>query len=133
MLGWFLLWRSSPELLLAFGAEYWNRAIDHLIPYGGAVWTPNDRWEFRFMFPRSRASYYAGRLRGADTWLYLSGEYNVDAYQVDIQGPRLSERAETSDYRVIIGARAQRTGIWSVFLRGRARNRSPISFSRQSA
>src|SRR5262245_10571131 len=77
-----LFWRSSPEWLFAFGAAFWNRASDHLIPYGGALWTPNDRWELRFMFPRSRASYYLGRFRGADTWLYASGEYNLEAYQV---------------------------------------------------
>jgi hypothetical protein len=112
-----LLWRSSPQWLWAFGAEYWNRATDHLIPYGGAIWTPNDRWEFRFMFPRSRASYYVGRFRGSDTWLYASGEYNIEAYQIDIEGPRLSERGETSDYRVLLGASAT-TGIWTLFCEG---------------
>lgn len=109
-----LLWRSSPQWLLAFGAEYWNRATDHLIPYGGAIWTPNERWEFRFMFPRSRASYYAGRFRGADTWLYAAGEYNIEGYQIDIEGPRLSERGEMSDYRVLLGTSAT-TGIWTLF------------------
>jgi len=109
-----LLWRSSPQWLWAFGAAYWNRATDRLIPYAGAIWTPDDRWEFRFMFPRSRASYYVGRFRGADTWLYAVGEYYVDAYQVDVEGPRLSERGESSDYRVLLGASAT-TGIWTFF------------------
>jgi hypothetical protein len=110
-----LLWRASPEWVMACGAAFWNRAADHLIPYGGAIWTPDDRWEFRFMFPRSRASYYVGRYRGADAWLYASGEYNLDGYQIDIEGPRDSTRAEISDYRVLLGSSAT-TGIWTMFV-----------------
>ncbi len=109
-----LLWRYSPQWLFAFGGAYWNRATDHLIPYGGAIWAPNDRWEFRFMFPRSRASYYVGRFRGADTWLYAAGEYNLEGYQIDLQGPRYTTRGETSDYRVLLGGSAT-TGIWTLF------------------
>jgi hypothetical protein len=112
-----VLFRASPRWLWAIGAAYWNRASDHLIPYGGAIWAPNDRWEIRAMFPRSRASYYLGRLGGADTWLYASGEYNVEAYQVDIEGPRISVRGETSDYRVLLGASAT-SGIWTLFFEG---------------
>jgi len=112
-----LLWRASPQWMLAIGAAYWNRVRDRLIPYGGVIWAPNDRWEFRAMFPKSRASYYVGRLRGADTWLYAAGEYNVDGYQVDIDGTRISVRGETSDYRILIGASAT-TGIWTLFLEG---------------
>jgi hypothetical protein len=112
-----LFYRASPQWLLAFGAAFWNRASDHLIPYGGVIWAPGDRWELRAMFPKSRASYYLGRLRGADTWLYAAGEYNLEAYQVDLEGPRLSVRGETSDYRVLIGASAT-AGIWTLFVEG---------------
>lgn len=112
-----LFYRSSPQWMFAMGTAFWNRASDHLIPYGGVLWTPDDRWELRFMFPRSRASYYVGRIRGADAWLYASGEYYLDAYQVDIEGPRVSTRGEVSDYRVLVGASAT-TGIWTLFFEG---------------
>jgi hypothetical protein len=112
-----IFWRTSPQLLFVFGAAYWNRASDHLIPYGGVIWAPDDRWEFRAMFPRSRASYFLGRFRGADTWVYASGEYNIDAYQIDINGTSISVRGENSDYRVLLGASAT-TGIWTLFLEG---------------
>jgi hypothetical protein len=112
-----LLYRSSPTWLLALGTAYWNRATDRLIPYGGAIWAPDDRWELRFTFPKSRASYFVGRLRGADTWLYAAGEYNVDAYQVDTDSPRTTNRGENSDYRVLLGASAT-TGIWTMFFEG---------------
>jgi hypothetical protein len=112
-----LMFRASPQWMFAFGAAYWNRANDHLIPYSGVIWAPNDRWEFRMMFPKSRASYYLGRIHGADTWLYAAGEYNLEAYQIDVQGPRVSVRGESSDYRVLIGASAT-TGIWTLFFEG---------------
>ena len=112
-----LFYRASPQWLIALGAAYWNRATDRLIPYGGLIWAPDDRWEFRFMFPRSRASYYIGRLGGADTWLYASGEYTVEAYQVDLDQPPSSNRGEISDYRVLVGASAT-AGIWTMFFEG---------------
>jgi hypothetical protein len=112
-----LFFRPSPKWLFACGAAFWNRASDRLIPYGGIIWAPDDRWEIRMMFPKSRVSYYLGRLRGADTWIYAAGEYNLDAYEVDLQGSQVSTRGQTSDYRVLIGASAT-TGIWTMFLEG---------------
>jgi len=70
-----LLYRPVAEWMLAIGAAFWNRASDHLIPYGGVIWAPNDRWELRLMFPRSRISYYIGNICGFETWGYISGEY----------------------------------------------------------
>jgi len=112
-----LFYRTSPQCLLAFGAAYWNRATDRIIPYGGVIWAPDSRWEIRAMFPKSRASYYLGRLRGADAWLYAAGEYNVEAYQVDIENPPASTRGEVSDYRMFVGASAT-AGIWTMFFEG---------------
>jgi hypothetical protein len=112
-----LFYRTSPEWLFAVGAAYWNRATDRFIPYGGVIWSPDDRLEFRFMFPKSRASYFVGRWAGADTWLYASGEYGVEAYQVDIEQPKSTNRGEISDYRILLGASAT-TGIWTMFFEG---------------
>jgi hypothetical protein len=114
-----LLYRASPQWMFAVGAAYWNRADDRFIPYGGVIWAPNDRWEIRATFPRSRASYFLGRFRGVDSWLYGSGEYDVQAYQVDLGGRRVSTRGETSEYRLLLGLSAT-TGIWTVFVEGGA-------------
>jgi hypothetical protein len=113
------LYRPSPEWTLAIGAAFWNRASDHLIPYGGVIWAPNDRWEFRLLFPRSRISYYVGDFHGFETWGYVSGEYNLEAYQLDIQGPHISVRGELSDYRLLKGFNLQR-GRWNFFWEGGA-------------
>jgi hypothetical protein len=109
-----LLYRASPQWLLAMGAAFWNRATDHLVPYGGVIWAPDDSWELRFMFPKSRASYYLGRFRGTDTWIYAAGEYNLEAYQVDFDGPNASTRGQTSGYRSFAGV-TMTTGIWTLF------------------
>ena len=77
--------RTSPQLMFALGAAYWHRVDDILIPYAGIVWTPNDHWEFRLMFPKSRISYFLGNWWGASAWAYGGVEYNVEAYQINMQ------------------------------------------------
>jgi hypothetical protein len=114
-----LLYRPAAEWTFAFGAAYWNRAHDYLIPYGGLIWAPNDRLEVRLLFPRSRISYYSGNFWGFETWGYVSLEYNNEAYQLDMQGPHVSVRGELSDYRLLKGVNFQR-GAWNFFAEGGA-------------
>jgi len=100
-------YRASPNLMFAFGAAYWNRVRDRIVPYAGVIWSPADRWELRLLFPKSRISYFAGNYRGCDVWCYTSAEYNVEAYQADIQDTRVKDRIEMSDYRVLAGVNGQ--------------------------
>jgi len=113
------LFRPAPEWTFAVGAAFWNRATDHLIPYGGVIWAPNDRWEFRLLFPRSRISYYAGSYFGCEAWGYVSLEYNIEAYQLNIQNPHVSVRGELADYRLLKGFNLAR-GRWNFFWEGGA-------------
>ena len=99
--------RLSPHWQLALGAEFLDRVQNRVIPYGGVVWSPSDRWEFRFMFPKSRISYYAGNHRGVDTWLYAAAEYNVDAFAIYREASRTNEQVEMQDYRLLLGCNAQ--------------------------
>jgi hypothetical protein len=104
--------RASPQLMVALGAAYWHRVDDILIPYAGVVWTPNDYWEFRLMFPKSRISYFLGNWWGAATWLYGGVEYNVEAYQIDLTSPAGSpEKIQISDYRALFGLRSESGGV----------------------
>ena len=91
--------KLSPQLTLAVGAAYWDRADDIFIPYGGLIWTPDDRWEVRAMFPKSRVSYYLGNTGATDVWMYGAAEYSVDAYQIDFDdATRLKDRAQFEDW-----------------------------------
>lgn len=124
-----LLNRLSPHFTVAVGAAFWDRVRDRFIPYGGVTWTPDDRWEVRAMFPKSRASYYLGNFSATDVWIYGVGEYTVDAYQVDLEdATRLKEQAEFRDYRILVGFNAQRPGA-SLFGEGGIITNRRVDFS----
>jgi hypothetical protein len=104
--------RASPQLMVALGAAYWNRVDDILIPYAGVVWTPNDCWEFRLLFPKSRISYFLGNVWGAAAWAYGGVEYNVEAYQIDLSGTNgRQEKIQIADYRALFGLRTEGGGV----------------------
>lgn len=98
------LTKLSPQLSLAVGAAFWNRASMHYIPYGGLIWSPDDRWEVRATFPKSRVSYYLWNHDKSDWWLYATGEYTINAYQINLEdAARTKDRAEFRDYRILLG------------------------------
>jgi hypothetical protein len=105
-----LFYRSSPQLLWAFGAGYWDRVNDRIIPYAGVIYTPDDRWEFRLVFPEPRISYFLGTPNGHASWVYVRGEYHVEAYQVELEylgaGGR-REKMEIADWRLMLGLRKE--------------------------
>ena len=119
-----LLYKRSPNLTLAAGFEYWDRETQHVIPYGGVIWAPTDRLEFRMLFPKARISWYAGNFRGFDTWAYTKAEYNIDAYQVNIP---YSDVLEIRDYRVLAGCNFFR-GHLNIFAEGGAMFRRQFRF-----
>ena len=112
-----LLWQLDPHFQVALGAGFWDRVHDRIIPYAGFVWLPDDRWEFRIMWPQSRIQYYCGNYMGEDVWLYASGEYHVESYQIGsstftppppLPGGTVVSRVdqvELEDYRILIGLR----------------------------
>jgi hypothetical protein len=104
--------RTSPHWMVALGAAYWHRVDDIVIPYAGVVWTPNDIWELRLMFPKSRISYFVGNWWGSAAWVYGSLEYGVEAYEINLQGPLGGpEKIQLSDYRALFGLRAEGGGV----------------------
>lgn len=103
-----MFWRASPAWMWAFGAAYWDRVDDIIIPNAGAVWTPNDLWEFRLIFPKSRISMFLGTPFSVPTWFYVRGEYHVESYAVKIEptvGAKL--KLQTEDWRVLAGLRTE--------------------------
>jgi hypothetical protein len=106
-------WRWNPQWMWAIGAAYWDRAEDIVVPYAGAVWTPNDYVELRLLFPKPRISFFLGTPGGIPTWFYVQGEYHVEAYYLDIEGPRRNAagglvnvgdaRVQLEDWRVVGG------------------------------
>ncbi|MCA9077049.1 MAG: hypothetical protein KDA93_18625 [Planctomycetaceae bacterium] len=110
-----LFWRMNPTWMWAFGAAYWDRVEDLVIPYAGAVWTPNDIWEFRLIFPESRISMFLGTPFGVPTWLYARGEYHVESYAAETDGtPATKINVQMEDWRALGGLRFE-TGAVSTF------------------
>lgn len=109
-----LFFRASPQLMLVGGAAYWDRVDDQVIPYAGIVWTPNDYWEFRLLYPKSRISLFLGNALGVPTWIYGGVEYTAEAYQIDlIASNGRAEKIEIRDYRAMFGIRTEGGGVSS--------------------
>src|SRR5690606_30247483 len=70
------LYRASPYLSLVLGVQYWDRVDDLFVPNAGVIWTPDDRWEWRLVFPDPRVSFFVGNEAGYAKWLYVRGEYH---------------------------------------------------------
>jgi hypothetical protein len=100
-------YRTSPQFMWAIGAAYWDRVDNIILPYAGLVWTPNDYWEFRLLFPKPRITWFAGTPMGVPTWLYVAGEYHVEAYEVNVDPINQSTRVQLEDIRVLGGARSE--------------------------
>ncbi len=100
------LWQVSPQTMWIFGVSYWDRVDKIILPYGGLVWTPNDYWEFRLIFPKPRITAFIGAPLGVPTWLYASGEYHVEAYEVNtLAGANSNALVQFSDIRAMGGIR----------------------------
>jgi hypothetical protein len=112
-----LFYRADPTLMLVGGVAFWDRVTDRFIPHVGVVWTPDDRWEFRLLFPKSRISVLLGDWGYGGVWLYGSAEYNVEAYQVGVTDFNRKDRMEISDYRFLMGLRTD-NGSVSSFVEG---------------
>jgi hypothetical protein len=105
-----MFYQASPKLQLAVGAAAWDRIHEQIIPYGGLVWNPDDAWEVRLLFPKSRVSRYWGMIGQTNIWTYVSAEYESQAYQVDVVR-RVSERMQMTDDQLLFGLNAQRRSV----------------------
>ena len=102
-----LFFRNSPHLMWVLGAGYWDRVDDMVIPYAGLVFTPNDLWEWRLLFPEARISYFLGNIHGYNKWIYANFEYHVESYEIDRQPGNLTEQIQLEDYRILLGLRME--------------------------
>jgi len=96
-------YRVSPMFSWVLGVGFWDRVNDQWIPYAGFLWNPDPRWEFRIMSPESRISYFMGHFLGYKTWLYGRAEYNVEAYEVNLETAGVRDVMEVEDWRAVIG------------------------------
>ena len=106
-----LFFRASPQYLVVLGAMFWDRVDDRVLPYAGVVFTPNQYVEIRALFPRAEASMFLGTPWGLPQWIYIAGEYHIEAYQVAVttlDDPAVREnRIQIEDWRLMLGVRSE--------------------------
>ncbi|NQV26806.1 MAG: hypothetical protein HQ518_20840 [Rhodopirellula sp.] len=104
----------NPQTMVVLGALFWDRVDDRVLPYGGVVFKPNEYFEIRALFPRSEVSIGLGTPWGIPQWLYVNGEYHVEAYEIGGGGGR---QIQLQDWRAMLGIRSDSCGVES-FLEG---------------
>ena len=111
--------RPSQQFMLVGGAGFWDRVNDRVVPYAGFVFTPDDRFEYRLLYPESRITMFLGKSPyGVSQWLYMTAKYNVEAYEIALPGgtgfnaatglpftAARRDKIEIEDYRVLLGMR----------------------------
>lgn len=110
-----LFYQQSPELTWAIGAMYWDRVDDIVLPFGGLIWTPNQNWEWRLIFPNPRVDVFLGNWYTGPTWFYVGAEYHVESYQVTIDPTDYQDQIQLEDWRAFIGLRGD-TGTFAHFI-----------------
>jgi len=100
-----VFFRPDPYWTYVIGAGYWDRVNDKVIPYAGFIWTPDDRWEWRLVFPDPRISYFMGNEWGCGCWMYVRAEYHIEAYEIQLETTGAREQVEVEDWRALIGVR----------------------------
>ncbi|MBM83662.1 MAG: hypothetical protein CMJ78_24145 [Planctomycetaceae bacterium] len=108
-----LYYRVSEQLMYAFGAGFLDRVDDQVIPYAGFVFTPNEYWEFRILYPESYISLFMGNIYGVSQWLYTRAEYHIEAYEVGISNTGVRDQIQIEDYRILLGIRSEGYGVSS--------------------
>jgi hypothetical protein len=111
------MYKASPEWSFVGGFQVWDRVDTLIIPNVGAIWTPNNRWEFRVLFPKTRISYFLGNRNNTDYWLYGTAEYTAEAYQSYNDQTNYSDRIQITDDRLCLGLRSEK-GRYTYFVEG---------------
>jgi hypothetical protein len=58
------------------------------------------------MWPQSRIQWFVGNIMGESVWLYASGEYHVESYQISTSVVAAGkDQIELEDYRMLLGVR----------------------------
>ena len=113
-----LFFRPDPTLMLVGGVAFWDRVKDTWVPHAGVVWTPDEQWEFRLMYPKSRISVLLGDTGLGPLWLYGSAEYTVEAFQIGLPQQNGGDQVELRDYRALVGLRSDDACNVQTFLEG---------------
>jgi hypothetical protein len=94
------VFQVGPKLHLVGGVQYVQRNHLQMLPVGGLLWEPDERWQWRLVFPEPKVSYHLDAT--TDAWVYARGEYGGGrwAYKDDLGH---ADHVEYSDLRLAVG------------------------------
>ena len=76
------IFKISPPLQLHVGVIYYGRARVKMLPTVGVVWTPDDDWMLRLVFPNPKVSRRMWRGQQADWWGYVTMDYGGSSWDI---------------------------------------------------
>jgi len=88
----------SPEMQLHAGVIYYGRSRVKMLPTLGVVWTPDENWVLRLVFPNPKVSRRLWTGQRADWWGYAHLDYGGGSW--DIKGLGLTDY---NDIRLGVG------------------------------
>jgi len=83
------IYTATPQVDVHAGVIYYGRARVKILPKVGVVWTPDENWELRLMFPNPKVSRRLWRGQQADWWGYVHMDYGGGSW--DINGLGLTD------------------------------------------
>ena len=99
-----LFFTASQQLTVVVGALYWDRLDDRVLPYAGVIYRPDDRWEFKLVFPQPQITYFLGHVGGKPTWVYTRLDYTIESYGVKAPN-NFRNQMQIEDWRLVVGAK----------------------------
>ena len=80
---------TSPQMQIQGGVIYYGRSRVKMLPTGGVVWTPNEDWVLKLIFPNPKVSRRLWTGAQADWWGYVHVDYAGGSW--DISGLGLTD------------------------------------------
>ena len=80
---------ASPQMQVHAGVIYYGRSRVKMLPTGGVVWTPNEDWVLKLIFPNPKVSRRLWTGPQADWWGYVHLDYAGGSW--DISGLGLTD------------------------------------------
>ena len=73
---------TSPQTQFHVGVIYYGRARVKMLPTVGVVWTPDEEWVLKLVFPNPKVSRRLWRGQHADFWGYVHIEYAGGSWDI---------------------------------------------------
>ena len=83
------VFNSSPQMQFHLGAIYYGRARVKMLPTAGVIWTPDENWVLKLVFPNPRVQRRIWRGPQTEWWGYVHMDYAGGSW--DIEGLGLTD------------------------------------------